>query len=455
MAEACGLAGGRRSPSPWRSPTRRSSSRRRRRRRRTASSDDDDDREAGADQQRAAEPRGATPRAAAGRRSRGGRRARASRPRAGGRVLGRARRSARRGGVAAAAGGASRPARLAARRAAGSSGTARRRPELRAHGRAPRRGRRRGSRSSRRVRRRGFRPAGRAASRRSGRLVGGQLEVGRERGEAGVGAGPDGSSEIPAARRLRRRSALAGARAGRRRVGLAQGRRAAWRHAACSVPRLSMAQFPLKIDGLRRADWPRDPRRSDEEGRGAGTGPRRLKQPLGLVHGGVYASIAESLTSIATWKAVSAEGNARRGSRTRRASCARSCGGTIHAIARRRHRGRTTGVWEVDITDDEGRAVRARADDHRGASASRFGNTFLEAPSKRSSRWQSRPRQSAEGGGSQGRATRHENEAQLERGRGQEGRRRGDRGAGDRGEGDRQGGRPTAARPSPEPARPS
>jgi 1,4-dihydroxy-2-naphthoyl-CoA hydrolase len=29
--------------------------------------------------------------------------------------------------------------------------------------------------------------------------------------------------------------------------------------------------------------------------------------------------------------------------------------GTIHAIARRRHRGRTTWVWEVDISDDQDR----------------------------------------------------------------------------------------------------
>ena len=29
--------------------------------------------------------------------------------------------------------------------------------------------------------------------------------------------------------------------------------------------------------------------------------------------------------------------------------------GTIHATGRRRHRGRSTWVWEVDITDDEGR----------------------------------------------------------------------------------------------------
>ncbi len=48
--------------------------------------------------------------------------------------------------------------------------------------------------------------------------------------------------------------------------------------------------------------------------------------------------------------------------------------GTIHAVAIRRHRGRTTWVWEVEITDDAGRlcvltrmtiAVRERAASHR------------------------------------------------------------------------------------------
>ena len=29
--------------------------------------------------------------------------------------------------------------------------------------------------------------------------------------------------------------------------------------------------------------------------------------------------------------------------------------GTIHAVATRKHRGRTTWVWEVEITDDQGR----------------------------------------------------------------------------------------------------
>ena len=67
------------------------------------------------------------------------------------------------------------------------------------------------------------------------------------------------------------------------------------------------------------------------------------KQPLGLVHGGVYAVIADALT--------------RRGRViSNQTSFLRPItGGTIHATARRRHRGRTTAVWEVDITDDDGR----------------------------------------------------------------------------------------------------
>jgi uncharacterized protein (TIGR00369 family) len=68
------------------------------------------------------------------------------------------------------------------------------------------------------------------------------------------------------------------------------------------------------------------------------------KQPLGLVHGGVFAVIADALTAT--------EGRAI----SNQTSFLRPVtGGTIHIRARRRHRGRTTAVWEVDITDDDGR----------------------------------------------------------------------------------------------------
>ena len=78
-----------------------------------------------------------------------------------------------------------------------------------------------------------------------------------------------------------------------------------------------------------------------------------LKQPAGLVHGGVYASIAESMASLATALAVFEHGEHGDGPVEqhelpapdhRRASCTRS--------ATRVHRGRTTWVWDVRFSDD-------------------------------------------------------------------------------------------------------
>jgi 1,4-dihydroxy-2-naphthoyl-CoA hydrolase len=80
-----------------------------------------------------------------------------------------------------------------------------------------------------------------------------------------------------------------------------------------------------------------------------------LLQPGGLVHGGVFASMAESMTSVATWLAVHEEGKSAMGQSNQTSFLRPIVDGTIHATGRRRHRGRTTWVWEVDITDDEGR----------------------------------------------------------------------------------------------------
>ncbi len=80
-----------------------------------------------------------------------------------------------------------------------------------------------------------------------------------------------------------------------------------------------------------------------------------LKQPAGLVHGGVYASIAESLASVATAWAVMPEGKQAMGLSNQTSFLAPITQGTIHAVANVRHRGRTTWVWEVEITDDAGR----------------------------------------------------------------------------------------------------
>jgi uncharacterized protein (TIGR00369 family) len=78
-------------------------------------------------------------------------------------------------------------------------------------------------------------------------------------------------------------------------------------------------------------------------------------QPMGLVHGGVFASIAESLASAATAVSVIGDGNAAQGLSNQTSFLRPIVDGTIHAVARRRHRGRTTWVWEVEISDDEDR----------------------------------------------------------------------------------------------------
>jgi 1,4-dihydroxy-2-naphthoyl-CoA hydrolase len=94
---------------------------------------------------------------------------------------------------------------------------------------------------------------------------------------------------------------------------------------------------------------------NDEEVRAQVTVRPELKQPAGLLHGGVLASMAESIASMATFVAVSGDGKAAMGLSNSTSFLRPITQGTVHAVARRRHRGRTTWVWDVDFTDDDGR----------------------------------------------------------------------------------------------------
>jgi 1,4-dihydroxy-2-naphthoyl-CoA hydrolase len=80
-----------------------------------------------------------------------------------------------------------------------------------------------------------------------------------------------------------------------------------------------------------------------------------LKQPAGLVHGGVFAAIAESLASIGTAVVVMNDGQLAMGLSNQTSFLRPITEGTIHATAYRKHRGRTTWVWEVEMSDDDGR----------------------------------------------------------------------------------------------------
>ncbi len=93
----------------------------------------------------------------------------------------------------------------------------------------------------------------------------------------------------------------------------------------------------------------------DERVRGEVTVAEHLKQPTGLVHGGVYAAIAESLASLGTARVVMPEGNIAVGLSNQTSFLRPITAGTIHAEGIRKHRGRGTWVWEVEMTDDAGR----------------------------------------------------------------------------------------------------
>ena len=80
----------------------------------------------------------------------------------------------------------------------------------------------------------------------------------------------------------------------------------------------------------------------------------RHRQPLGLVHGGIYAALAESLASHATAATVMPDGYLALGLSNLTSFFRSVSSGTITAEATRLHRGRTTWVWEVGFRDAAG-----------------------------------------------------------------------------------------------------
>jgi 1,4-dihydroxy-2-naphthoyl-CoA hydrolase len=115
---------------------------------------------------------------------------------------------------------------------------------------------------------------------------------------------------------------------------------------------------------------------SDTEVRAQVQVREEIMQPYGLVHGGVYASIAESMASLATALGVYEQGEHPDGHKramglSNNTSFLRPITeGVVHAVGTRVHRGRTTWVWDVRFSDDQERtcavtrmtiAVRAAA----------------------------------------------------------------------------------------------
>jgi 1,4-dihydroxy-2-naphthoyl-CoA hydrolase len=80
-----------------------------------------------------------------------------------------------------------------------------------------------------------------------------------------------------------------------------------------------------------------------------------LRQPFGLLHGGVLAAAAESLASGGTWLAVHGDGMLVMGLSNETSFLRPLRDGCVHISASARHRGATRWVWAVEFRDDEGR----------------------------------------------------------------------------------------------------
>jgi uncharacterized protein (TIGR00369 family) len=82
---------------------------------------------------------------------------------------------------------------------------------------------------------------------------------------------------------------------------------------------------------------------------------KRVQQPIGLVHGGAYAALGESMASWATALGVHGDGNMALGQSNNTSFLRPPRDGFVHAEGTPIHRGRSSWVWDVRFTDDEDR----------------------------------------------------------------------------------------------------
>lgn len=84
----------------------------------------------------------------------------------------------------------------------------------------------------------------------------------------------------------------------------------------------------------------------------------KLLQPYGIVHGGVYCSIVESLASVsaAVWLADNGGGNVV-GVNNNTDFLRAISSGTVTAVSTPIHRGRRQQLWQITITDDNDKLV--------------------------------------------------------------------------------------------------
>jgi 1,4-dihydroxy-2-naphthoyl-CoA hydrolase len=84
----------------------------------------------------------------------------------------------------------------------------------------------------------------------------------------------------------------------------------------------------------------------------------KLLQPMGLVHGGVYCAIVESMASVSAFTWLATQGGGEVVGVNNNTDFLRSIrSGTVYGATEPIHRGRRQQLWLVTITDDQDRVV--------------------------------------------------------------------------------------------------
>lgn len=92
-----------------------------------------------------------------------------------------------------------------------------------------------------------------------------------------------------------------------------------------------------------------------EEGKIIATMPvdERTRQPFGILHGGASVALAETVASIGAYELVNKEVEAVAGLEINANHVRSKADGVVTAVGTVLHRGKTTQVWDIKITDEQ------------------------------------------------------------------------------------------------------
>ena len=83
----------------------------------------------------------------------------------------------------------------------------------------------------------------------------------------------------------------------------------------------------------------------------------KTRQPFGLLHGGASVVLAETVASIGAWAGIDQENEVAMGMEINANHVRSVASGIVTAVGVPLHRGKSSAVWEIKITDEQERLV--------------------------------------------------------------------------------------------------